>query len=82
MVSSSFQWVVARLPSSSPACASSSHRRKWRPYAAGMRAARRQPVNHRHPLPLRVLTSAGNHDGIEGLARVNLSLQTMVGQQI
>ncbi len=39
-----------------------------------------QPVNHRHPL-LRVLTSAGNHDGIEGLARVNL-MQTMVGQQI
>jgi len=49
-------------------------------YAAGMGSGKAQPVNHRHPL-LRVLTSAGNHDGIEGLARVNL-MQTMVGQQI
>jgi hypothetical protein len=45
-----------------------------------MGSGKAQPVNHRHPF-LRVLTSAGNHDGIEGFARVNL-MQAMIGQQI
>lgn len=47
---------------------------------AGMGSGKAQPVNHRNPF-LRVLTSAGNDDRIEGLARVYL-MQAMIGQQI
>ena len=47
---------------------------------AGMGSRKAQPVNHRDPF-LRVLTSAGNHDGIERFARVYL-MQAMIGQQI